>query len=808
MRGVRLAGRYEVVDELGSGGFARTYIAKDLQRPGRPECVVKHLAPSNANTQVISLARRLFQTEAETLERLGRHDRIPLLLAYFEEGGEFFLVEEYIRGHRLSDELGDHEEQPEHQVVALVCELLNILVFVHGQGVIHRDIKPSNVIRDHDSGRLFLIDFGAVKDVGEQFTRLEGEDRYRTVGIGSQGYAAPEQLAGRPRFASDVYAVGMIGIQALTGRYPVELPSDPLTSDLLWRDLVETSDDVATVLEGMTRCHLSERYATASEPLSLLVGRLTEETRDAIFSDTVPRSIPPSMTVPTPVPVRSPDPDGTGPTEAIPAVKRAMAQAVLEVQHPLTAQESPSATRSTMSFGDGAPRARRRGATIAAAAAAGLLLAGLVVWGVIGYRERGPAPVASSSGAAEAADAPRCRHERVSFGDRVLTVGQADPDKAAAARHFGVGAYVEARAGFQKASRTRPDPESRVYAANATLGDDDHPTIAAVVPFSSSENRAVELLWGVVRAQERSRGGVRVRVAVVDDGNDPKLAGEIALCLALDPRILAVVGHGTSDASLSAAPVYGEHGLVMVAPIASAVELSESGSHVFRTMPSDRHAALALAKHLGKHGKRRIAMFVNRTSAYSRSFAKEVSDALFYADEGKVVAEFDMSSPADNAFENVKKSREQGAEALVLAAESSSLDRALQVVRVNGGQLPLFTGDGMYSEKTLQIGGDEAIGMILAVPSATAQRPAWLGELGDNRVTWRTLLAYDATEVVLEGLGADWSRAGVKRALSAPDFALDGAGGPVRFEENGDLQGGVRLVRVARLNGSLAFVGL
>ncbi len=100
-----LAGRYQVLQVLGAGGFGKTYIVEDIHLPGRPKCVLKHLSPASSESHILEIARRLFQKEAETLQQLGNYDQIPRLLAYFEENQEFYLVQEFINGHTLSQEL-------------------------------------------------------------------------------------------------------------------------------------------------------------------------------------------------------------------------------------------------------------------------------------------------------------------------------------------------------------------------------------------------------------------------------------------------------------------------------------------------------------------------------------------------------------------------------------------------------------------------------------------------------------------------------------------------------------------------------
>jgi CHASE2 domain-containing sensor protein/tRNA A-37 threonylcarbamoyl transferase component Bud32 len=261
-----LSGRYKIIKVLASGGFGCIYIAEDTQRPGNPNCIVKQLMPARRDPRFLSVARRLFNTEAEILEVLGEHHQIPKLLAYFEDNQEFYLVEQYIPGHTLSDELPPvtRRVQKETFVIEMLKQVLEVLAFVHQHRVIHRDIKPSNIIRSEIDNRLVLIDFGAVKLMQSSSTE---ETELPTVAIGTRGYAPPEQFAGHPRLSSDIYALGMIAIQALTGVPPQELSPDPETGNVRWRQWAKVSDELATILDKMVRYHFSDRYQSAAAVL-------------------------------------------------------------------------------------------------------------------------------------------------------------------------------------------------------------------------------------------------------------------------------------------------------------------------------------------------------------------------------------------------------------------------------------------------------------------------------------------------------------------------------------------------------------
>ncbi|MBE9215772.1 CHASE2 domain-containing protein [Plectonema cf. radiosum LEGE 06105] len=263
-----LSNRYKITRVLAQGGFGCTYLAKDTQRPGSPTCVVKQLMPARRDTRFLQVARRLFDSEAEILELLGKHSQIPELYAFFEEEQEFYLVQQFIPGHPLSDELPPHQDiKNENYVINMLTELLEILAFIHQRQVIHRDIKPGNIIRCSQDNRLVLIDFGAVKLMQPQ---SKEQTELATVAIGTRGYTPPEQFAGHPRLSSDIYALGMIAIQALTGLNPHELRSHSDTGSPEWREWAQVSDKLAAILDKMVSYHASERYKSAVEALEAI----------------------------------------------------------------------------------------------------------------------------------------------------------------------------------------------------------------------------------------------------------------------------------------------------------------------------------------------------------------------------------------------------------------------------------------------------------------------------------------------------------------------------------------------------------
>ncbi|MBD2449255.1 tetratricopeptide repeat protein [Nostoc sp. FACHB-152] len=269
MNGQLLDGRYEIVQVLGEGAFGKTFLAKDLKRPGHPECVVKQLIYSSNDTQALEAVRRLFKAEAETLERLGQHDRIPTLLAEFEYNHEFYLVQQFIHGHTLNQEILPNQPWTEEQILKLLTDILPILAFVHGQGVIHRDIKPANLMRRTSDGNLVLIDFGAVKEIDSKISQIQSDP---SVAIGTAAYMPVEQFQGFPKFNSDIYALGMICIQALLGVTSNQLTklignSITNTNQTPWRKQANISPALADVIEKMVVFDWRHRYQSAVEVL-------------------------------------------------------------------------------------------------------------------------------------------------------------------------------------------------------------------------------------------------------------------------------------------------------------------------------------------------------------------------------------------------------------------------------------------------------------------------------------------------------------------------------------------------------------
>ncbi|NMG06584.1 serine/threonine-protein kinase [Brasilonema sp. UFV-L1] len=273
MIGKVLQGRYQVVQTLAAGVFGETYVAVDIENPENPKCVVKQLKVINSQPSYLQTLRLRFLTETETLKQLGHHKQIPQLISCFEEHERFYLVQEFIEGHPLTAELPTHLNSgyrwSESEVINFLQDVLSILDFVHSQGVIHCDIKPENLIRRACDGKLVLIDFGSIQPIGfEIVDEVLSLDR---IPVTSLGYIPPEQFVGQTQPNSDIYALGMIVIQAFTGLTPLQLKVDPQTHEILWRfQNTPVSDYLAAIISHMIRYNYEERFQSVGEVLQAL----------------------------------------------------------------------------------------------------------------------------------------------------------------------------------------------------------------------------------------------------------------------------------------------------------------------------------------------------------------------------------------------------------------------------------------------------------------------------------------------------------------------------------------------------------
>lgn len=281
MIGQLLDRRYRIIKVTDSSEVGKTYVAADTHRPGYPQCTVREMRLPGTSSQTPELVKIIFHRNAEIIEKLGKHDKIPELLAYFQENQSLYLIEEFIAGQPLSQELIPGEPWAEDQVIALLSSILEVLVFIHDRDFIHRKIQPHRVIRRESDGKFVLIDFSLDKEIHPKFANRHLLARTspnsvksalaKTKQLAEQELYVPiEQSIGNPRYNSDIYALGTIAQLAVTGLSPKELSTLNKKGEIPWRNRATCSAGLADIIDRMVRSDCEERYHSAAEVLAEL----------------------------------------------------------------------------------------------------------------------------------------------------------------------------------------------------------------------------------------------------------------------------------------------------------------------------------------------------------------------------------------------------------------------------------------------------------------------------------------------------------------------------------------------------------
>jgi formylglycine-generating enzyme required for sulfatase activity len=262
--------RYRALKVIGQGGFGKTFLAQDESKPSQPRCVIKQFAfetiNPNASQGTLDIAIRLFEQEAKRLDDLGKHPQIPELLSFTIHEGKQYLIQEFIDGETLEQELARVGAFSVQQVRDVLVEVLQILEFVHGKSVIHRDISPDNIIRRRSDQKLVLVDFGAAKHATATLLAKTG------TGIGKPSYGAPEQMLGKSVFQSDLFGLGVTCLHLLTNVEPFTL-YDVLENEYQWRQFLNgkvVSDEFGKLLDRLTAYRVKERPSSVTESLQEL----------------------------------------------------------------------------------------------------------------------------------------------------------------------------------------------------------------------------------------------------------------------------------------------------------------------------------------------------------------------------------------------------------------------------------------------------------------------------------------------------------------------------------------------------------
>jgi ABC-type branched-subunit amino acid transport system substrate-binding protein/tRNA A-37 threonylcarbamoyl transferase component Bud32 len=766
--GNEMRSRYRILHQLGFGGFSRTYLAEDLNRFNE-RCVLKEFVPQLQETFARAKAQELFEREAAVLYRL-QHPQIPQFRQLFryqqQQEEHLFLVQDYIEGityHALLNQrLEANNRFSEGEIKQLLTQVLPILEYIHSLGVIHRDISPDNLILRNQDELPVLIDFGCIKEV-----EIKTQFKLHTVAtnastpligtaLGKAGYAPPEQVQrGIVYPHSDLYALAATAVVLLTGKTPQQLTNTD-SYRWHWQSEVTLSPKLEWILSKMLSPYPSDRFGSAAEVSKTLQN--TSITTNSQFTET-------------------------------PAAHAA--QNLNQQNFKIKASFIANLLAKSLFF---------------IPFTAVLILGGYLCLKVADLPDLDDAPVLSqANNSVEEAQL----QNRFSQGEKILIPQTTTPAKEMAVAAFAQGNYHNAASLFATSLKTvANDPEALIYLNNARIGRAKSYSIAVSVPIGSDVNAAQEILRGVAQAQDRinQKAGINdipLKVQIVNDDNNPEIAQQVAHHLSQNQAILGVVGHYASDVTLATAEVYEAAKLIAISPISTSIKSSNLSPYIFRTVPSDYVAARTLAQYMLENlQQNKVAIFYNSQSNYSESLKSEFTASVSLGG-GEIVNTFDLADANFNASDRYKEAVNSGAEAIMLAANTSALDKALQVVQVNRQKLSLLAGDDVYTPKTLQIAGERGENMVLAIPWHIRNSPdnefvlvaqkLWGGE-----VNWRSAMAYDAAQALTRAIAENPqpTRISVQQNLSNSNFSTAGATSRVHFLPSGDRSGKIQLVKM------------
>ncbi|XZN90130.1 MAG: protein kinase domain-containing protein [Microcoleus sp.] len=765
-----LRDRYRIIDELGEGGFARTYRAVDIHEPDEKSlCVVKEIRQhQSTDPRALERAKQLFEREATTLKILSQHPRIPAFIEHFQENGLFYIVQEYIDGHSLQKEFIPNHRQTEEQVTELLRDILEILKFVHENNVIHRDITPSNLIRRNSDENIVLIDFGAVKEIGT--VEITASGRTKTTTIGTPGYSAPEQLNGQPRLCSDIYSVGLIAIQFLTGVHPGELPQDPRTGEIIWnyslpnQPMLHVNKHLANVLNKMVRYHFNHRYQSVAKVL-----------RDL---DAPPLRWNWVLLAIAPIAVAG--------TIAIDRNNIFPSKTALVFKDGLSGGEEILFTNSSSWL-------KKKGVDEFAASNSKQALKNFKEsW----QKEYGKDPetlVYMNNAFLEASKIP---YYTIAVA---LPIGSRNPDSPA---HIGDRAKEVLRGVAQAQTEVN-------------LG----------LPASRSELEFPYL--GFI--QGKAFNGKGLKVIIADDANDEEEAKKIANLLVNQPEILAVIGHTNSEMTMATVDEYDRNNLVSISPGASTEELTyEPRKFFFRTQYASSLIAKDLADYLFAKKPKKATIIYNPSNPFSASFKQEFTKYFGGSKGGKIVRirDFDLSKKDFNAQRAIKEIEGKGETAIALVPDAqvtTSLNNAVEIVKLNADRDWIVGAWTLMRSETLELASRQPKKsfkkIILSVGwhplnSPNKAFPQQARSLWGGEVNTRTASAYDAARAIIKALEMQPkpSREGMQQMLSYPDFRAEGATGTIQFNSptNGDRKNPpsdlVHIVECSKEQFGLAFV--
>ena len=767
---------YEIIEELGSGGYGNTYLVHDhnFNRKAVIKCIETHTTETN----VINQSQKIFKKEVKNLKQLGQHDKIPELYDSFILDNKFFIVQELIEGHDLIEEIKPDHHWTENKLIIFLVEVLEILDFVHKQGRTHQDIKPSNLMRRKSDQKIILIDFGAVKEISVLFEYNQGVIQ-AMFPIGTVGYMAPEQKNASLRLCSDLYSLGIVAIQAITG-LDAETISNLINTSSLNSLLkgYDISEDLITILTKMVAFHFNDRYQHASEVLGDFKqlenrNKSLKTLKKIVLCVGIPLGIIGLVSIGSVI-YNSLKYDSLGKGE------------LLSVGEDRILPNNPW----------------RKGLGIKA--------------------------IENKDYRQAVEQFKKSWQEEVKDPETLIYLNNALLD------HYNLDYYTLAvtipmnkdHKNAKLAQTILRGVAQAQTEVNLGLFNEDYPRLKDFLGHNFIKGKAINNTMGL-------------KIIIANEGNEETQAQKVAQSLIKQP-ILGVIGSWTSEMTVATVDIYKENKLVSISPGATTEYLSNNPSpFFFRTVTNSSESFQHITKELIKRNKTKAVFFYSPSSDFSSS-AWELFKEEFEAQGGKIihqnahrVPEYNLSTPDFNlqkSLEQIRKEPEYDPEKTVIflvpdAEITKATQNSIKLIEAlpSNNQISVAGLWSSYKDELLNLNNKTVLSNIILSSFIYPFDPNYNNINFKNNaqhlwqednhpittiITPRTASAYDATRAFIEAIEQQSqprrflffdipqrvTRKGIQKTFANPNFQAQGSTATIQFntDENSDRKNGDR----------------